>query len=131
MKQKLMYFMQGRNGMDDFARALNWISLALLIISIFTKWNILYWIGLGLLFYMYFRVFSKNIPKRYAENQKFLNLRYDIKRKYNSMKTEFLQRKIYRFYRCPMCNQKVRVPKGRGRICITCPKCRTEFVKKS
>lgn len=131
MKQKLMYFMQGRNGMDDFARALNWISLAFLIISLLTKWNILYWIGLGLLFYMYFRVFSKNIPKRYAENQKFLNLRYDIKRKYSSMKTEFSQRKIYRFYRCPMCNQKVRVPKGRGRICITCPKCRTEFVKKS
>ena len=131
MKQKLMYFMQGRNGMDDFARALNWISLAFLIISLLTKWNILYWIGFGLLFYMYFRVFSKNIPKRYAENQKFLNLRYDIKRKYSSMKTEFSQRKIYRFYRCPMCNQKVRVPKGRGRICITCPKCRTEFVKKS
>lgn len=131
MKQKFMHFMQGRNGMDDLARAINWVALALLIISLFTKWNVLYWIGFALIIYMYFRAFSKDIPKRYAENQKFRNLRYDANIKWNNMKKEFSQRKVYRFYRCPMCNQKVRVPKGRGRICITCPKCRTEFVKKS
>lgn len=131
MKQKFMHFMQGRNGMDELARAINWVAVALLILSLFTKWNVFYWIGFALIIYMYFRAFSKNIPKRYAENQKFRNLRYDAGIKWNHMKKEFSQRKIYRFYRCPMCNQKVRVPKGRGKICITCPKCRTEFVKKS
>ncbi|MBR4027723.1 MAG: hypothetical protein IKJ01_09295 [Lachnospiraceae bacterium] len=131
MKEKFIRFMQGRNGMDDLAKAINWVVLGLLVVSLFTKWSILYTIGLLLMGYMYFRVFSRNIPKRYEENQKFRNFRYDAVVKWNKKKAEFAQRKIYRFFSCPMCHQRVRVPKGRGRICITCPKCRTEFVKKS
>lgn len=131
MKEKFMRFMQGRNGMDDLGKALNTIALVLLIISIFTRWGITYTLALVVIVYMYFRIFSKNIPKRYEENQKYRNFRYDLTIKWNNKKKEWAQRKIYRFYRCPMCRQKVRVPRGRGKICITCPKCRTEFVKKS
>ena len=131
MREKFMRFMQGRNGVDDLSKALNITVLVLLVISIFTGWNVLYIVALALMGYMYFRIFSKNIPKRYAENQKYRNFRYDATIKWNNKKKEWAQRKIYRFYRCPMCRQKVRVPRGRGRICITCPKCRTEFVKKS
>ena len=131
MREKFMRFMQGRNGVDDLSKALNITVLVLLVISIFTGWNVLYIVALALMGYMYFRIFSKNIPKRYAENQKYRNFRYDATIKWNNKKKEWAQRKIYRFDRCPMCRQKVRVPRGRGRICITCPKCRTEFVKKS
>lgn len=131
MKQRFMRFMQGRNGMDDLGKALNGLTLVLLIISLLTGWDIVYIVALALLIYVYFRVFSKNIPKRYAENQKFRNMRYDMAIKRNNKKKEYEQRKIYRFYRCPICNQKVRVPRGRGKICITCPKCKAEFVKRS
>ena len=123
--------MQGRNGMDELGRALNTVVLILLIISIFSKWPVFYILALLLMGYMYFRVFSKNTPKRYAENQKYRNFRYDTKIKLNKKKMEWNQRKIYRFFRCPMCKQKVRVPKGRGKICITCPKCKAEFIKHS
>lgn len=123
--------MQGRNGIDQFSQFLNGVILVLLIIAIFTKSTVLDWIPFVLMAYMYFRIFSKNIPKRSMENQRFCNLRYDLSVKKNKMKREWEQRKIYRFYRCPMCKQKVRVPKGRGKICITCPKCREEFVRKS
>lgn len=116
--------------MDDFARFLNIVVLVLLVLGIFFR-GIFYPLALILMVYMYFRVFSKNVPKRYAENQKFCNFRYDMAIKRNNWKKQWAQRKIYRFYRCPMCRQKVRVPKGRGRICITCPKCRQEFVKRS
>ena len=51
--------------------------------------------------------------------------------KKNNMKKRWAQRSTYRFYKCPQCKQTVRVPKGRGKICITCPKCKTEFIKKS
>lgn len=131
LRVKFTRFMQGRNGMDELGQALNICVLVTLVLSIFTKWSILYYIALALMIYMYFRVFSKNTPKRYAENQKFRNFRYDATIKWNNKKKEWQQRKIYRFYRCPMCKQKVRVPKGRGKICITCPKCKAEFVKRS
>lgn len=131
MKFKFQRFMQGRNGMDELGQAINICVLVLLAISIFTRWSITYVLALALMGYMYFRVFSKNIPKRYTENQKFRNMRYDFAVKKNNKKKEWEQRKIYRFFRCPMCKQKVRVPKGRGKICITCPKCKAEFVKRS
>ena len=130
-KEKFARFMMGRNGFDQLTQFLNTLVLILFVVSLFTKWTLLYYVAIALLIYMYFRVFSKNTPKRYAENQKFCNLRYDAAIKWNNKKKEWEQRKIYRFYRCPICNQKVRVPKGRGKICITCPKCRAEFVKKS
>ena len=131
MKEKFMRFMQGRNGFDQFSMFLNKVVWVVLILSIFIRKTPIYYFGLALMIYMYFRVFSKNISKRYAENQKFCNLHYDLAIKWDKWKREWQQRKIYRFYRCPICNQKVRVPKGRGKICITCPKCKAEFIKKS
>lgn len=130
-REKYLRFMQGRNGFDQLTQFLNMVVLVIFVLSLFIKWAPLYYLGLAVLIYMYFRVFSRNIPKRYAENQKFCNMRYDAAIKWNKMKKEWEQRKIYRFYRCPMCKQKVRVPKGRGKICITCPKCREEFVRRS
>ena len=131
LNTKMQQFMVGRYGADELGRFISVSTLVCLLVSLFTKRGILYWIGLFLIFYTYFRMFSKNVSKRYQENQKFLTLRYKAVAKWSIMKKHFLERKIYRFYKCPQCKQKVRVPKGRGKICITCPKCRTEFVKKS
>ena len=131
MKEKFQRFMIGRYGADQLSRAYLITALVLCIVSMFSKTGILYWVGIALLIYAYWRMMSKNISKRYEENQKYLNARYQAAVKWNKTKTRFAERKIYRFYKCPQCSQKVRVPKGKGKICITCPKCRTEFVKKS
>ena len=131
MREKFQRFMAGRYGVDELSKFLNIVLLVLLILSIFIRSGILYLLALGILIYSYFRMFSKNISKRYEENQKFVNFRYRSVVKWNNFKKRFAQRKEYRFYHCPQCKQTVRVPRGRGKICITCPKCRTEFVKKS
>ena len=131
LKMKFTRFMQGRNGVDQLSHFLSTVSLILIVVAIFTKSIILDWIPFVIMGYMYFRIFSRNIPKRSMENQKFCNMRYDLAIKKNNWKKEREQRKIYRFFRCPMCKQKVRVPKGRGKICITCPKCRQEFIRRS
>ena len=66
--------MQGRYGADQFGRFMSGVSLVLLIISLFSKSGIWYTLALALIVYYYFRFFSRNIPKRYAENQRYLKL---------------------------------------------------------
>lgn len=131
MREKLARFMVGRNGVDDLARFESWFVLVVLILSIFTRSGLFDLIAIALIVHMYFRVFSRNVSKRYEENQKFLNFRYDWTVKWNRKKKHFEQRKMYKFYKCPMCRQEVRVPRGHGKICITCPKCREEFIRRS
>ena len=131
MSSKFQQFMVGRYGSDELERFLSIVILVCLVFSIFTKERFFYTLGLFLVGYSYFRMFSKNISKRYAENQKFLTIRYKVVSKWNLFKKHLAESKTHRFFRCPQCKQKVRVPKGRGKICITCPKCKTEFVKKS
>ena len=127
----MMQFMQGRYGADQMGQMLSAVSMVFLIISLFSRnqaWFLLALIGIV---YNYFRMFSKNISKRYAENQKYLSMTAGIRRKIASWKSQLAQRKIYLIYRCPGCKQKIRVPRGRGKIEIRCPKCNTRFVKKS
>lgn len=130
-KNKMMQFMQGRYGADQMGQMFSAVSMVFLIISLFSRnqaWFLLAVIGIV---YNYFRMFSKNISKRYAENQKYLKMTAGIRRKLASWKSQLAQRKIYHIYRCPGCKQKIRVPRGRGKIEIRCPKCNTRFVKKS
>lgn len=127
----MMQFMQGRYGADQMGQMLSAVSMVFLILSLFSRnqgWFLLAVIGIV---YNYFRMFSKNISKRYAENQKYLSMTAGIRRKIASWKSQLAQRKIYHIYRCPGCKQKIRVPRGRGKIEIRCPKCNTRFVKKS
>ena len=127
----MMQFMQGRYGADQMGQMLSAVSMVFLIISLFSRnqaWFLMAVIGIV---YNYFRMFSKNISKRYAENQKYLTMTAGIRRKLASWKSQLAQRKIYHIYRCPGCKQKIRVPRGRGKIEIRCPKCNTRFVKKS
>ena len=136
MREKFARFMMGRNGMDDLANfevKLSWVPLILMLVFnkvtiVATIFNVLFWV---LIVHTYFRIFSKNLSKRYEENQKFLNWRYNQVVKMNKLKKRSAQRKDYRFYKCPMCKQEVRVPKGHGKIEITCPKCREKFVRRS
>lgn len=123
--------MYGRYGNDQLSRVYLGITLVLLVLSLFTHWTIFYIAGIVLLIYCYYRMFSKNITKMSAQNQKYLNFRYGLAVKRQKVKTRMQQRRVYHFYKCPQCKQKVRVPKGHGKICITCPKCRAEFIRKS
>ncbi|MDD2979435.1 MAG: hypothetical protein PHN80_05630 [Hespellia sp.] len=135
MKEKLMRFMQGRYGVDSLSKFLLVIGVAAVVLSSFTGGNIagriIYIIGWVAIILTYFRMFSKNYTKRSAENQTYLNKTYKIRCWFAKQKNLISQRKVYHIYKCPNCKQKIRVPKGKGRIEISCPKCRTSFIKKS
>lgn len=131
MKEKIMRFMYGRYGIDSLGRFLIGVSGVCFIISLFFRKSPFYTLGLLLLFYVYFRMFSRNIYKRSAENQDFLQRTAKIRGWFEKQKYTFKQLKTHHIYRCPTCKQKIRIPRGKGKIEIRCPKCNTTFVKRS
>ena len=88
-------------------------------------------LGVAAIVYAYIRIFSRNIQQRYAENQKFLQMTSKFRFRFNKEKDLMKQRKTHHIYSCPGCGQKIRIPKGKGKIEIECPKCHTKFVKRS
>ncbi len=73
----------------------------------------------GVLIWYLYRALSRNLEKRILENRRFLTWKSRITDRQN------------RYYRCPNCKQTVRVPRGRGKICVKCPKCSEKFIRKS
>lgn len=134
MKEKLIRFMQGRYGMygaDSMNRFLLGGALAAMVASVFFRWDFLYAVALAALVYAYFRMFSRNYTKRYAENQAFLRHTSKIRMFWASQKSLMGQRKTHHIYQCPGCRQKIRIPRGKGKIMVKCPRCGREFKKKS
>ncbi len=131
MRDKFQRFMQGRYGADELSRFLTTLGLILIVVNLFFRNVILSYVVLAILIYCYYRMFSRNYSRRYAENQKYLTWRNRLKSGPSRWRSEMEQRKIYHIYRCPSCRQKIRVPKGKGKIIVTCPKCHTEFQRKS
>jgi ribosomal protein L37AE/L43A len=76
-------------------------------------------------------MFSKNIPARSRENAVFMKIWYRIKNLFFKEKVKFQNKKTHKFFKCPGCRKTLRVPKGKGRIYITCPKCGERFTKKT
>ncbi len=116
-------FMEGRYGLDKLNNALLWTSVIIVIVTLFLPFS---YVRLGLMIVAYlimgwalFRYFSRNTYKRYRENRRFLII------------LEQLKDRNHRYYNCPRCRQPVRVPRGKGKIAITCPKCREKFIKKT
>lgn len=130
MKEKIQRFMYGRYGMDQLNKFLMGVCLVLLVISIFVRFPLMNILVFALLILMYFRMFSRQIYKRAAENTKYMNLTGGIRRSLTGFKTK-AKDKDHNYYTCPNCKQTVRVPRGKGKIEITCPKCKTKFVKKT
>lgn len=134
MRNWLQKVMTGRYGVDEFNRCLNTAALIALVLSLLFN-NILgsvFWlIAIVALVYSYFRMFSRKTYKRRAENNAYLTARYHLTRKFSGLKQRLQQKRYYRFYKCPNCSITTRVPKGKGKIRITCPKCGESFVRKS
>lgn len=124
--QKLQRFLYGRYGTDQ-------LNLVLLVISIVLSlcgmlfFRPLYWLADLLLLYVLFRAFSKNIPARQKENQAFLKVWAPVKGWFSFQKRRFSERKTYKYFKCPSCKQRLRAPRGRGKIEVTCQKCHNVF----
>jgi DNA-directed RNA polymerase subunit RPC12/RpoP len=123
--------MQGRYGVDSLSRFLSVVLLIVIILGMFIRIPLSGTITLVIIVILYWRMFSRNIPKRYEENQKFLQIRDKLLGRFSDFGSNMSQMKDYHIYKCPRCNQKIRIPRGKGHIMVRCPKCGYEFHKKS
>ena len=120
MVDGLRRFMMGRNGMDTLNWGLWLLAIIMEVIGSIADINLLSMLSMIPLYWGLFRYFSRNLEKRQAEN---LALTQFISR--------LKGRKTHCYFRCPTCKTQVRVPKGKGKIKITCPACRNTFIKKT
>lgn len=123
--------MAGRYGVDQLTIAVMVVYIILILVAQFTGVFWLSYIALVLLVFCFFRMFSRQTAKRYQENMQFLKLWNPIKNWFRFQKNRLKDSKTHRYYKCPNCSASLRVPKGKGKICITCPKCGKEFIKKT
>ena len=131
LRYRFSKFMQGRYGVDSLSRFLSVVLLAVIILRMFIRIPLSGTITLVILVILYWRMFSRNIPKRYEENQKFLQIRDKFLGRFSDFGSNMSQMTDYPIYKCPRCNQKIRIPRGKGHIMVRCPKCGYEFHKKS
>ena len=119
----LRRFMEGRYGNDKLNSAILGGALVMVILALFIRNPlinlILHGVSYALMFWSIFRSLSRNTYKRYQENRTFLKF------------VDRVRDRDPRYFQCPKCRQTVRVPRGKGKIAITCPRCKEKFVKKS
>ncbi len=129
IKDYLQNFMRGRYGIDQMSQTLFIIALVCIVLSMFSGNVLLEFLGIGIFIYADYRALSRNISARRAENARYEQMVRDIKEKIHPSGAD----KTHRVFICPnkSCGQKIRVPKGKGKIEITCPKCGEKFVKRT
>jgi len=127
----LRNFMIGRYGPDHLNIAMIIVSLILsLIHGIFYIVPIVY-VSYAILALALFRMLSRNVTRRRAENDKFIRYWWPIKTKVSRTILRIKNQKTHKFIRCPSCRNTLRVPRGKGKLQITCPKCGERFIKKT
>lgn len=119
----LRSFMAGRYGTDRLNMVILCAGLFCSLLSVWVKavpLNLVFWaLSYGLMIWAIFRTLSRNTYRRYQENRKFLQFFTRLKDRQN------------RYFDCPKCRQLVRVPRGKGKIAITCPRCKEKFIRKT
>lgn len=131
---KIQRFMVGRYGADQLWRALMiFYLISILITNIVYRFSkIAYYsltvLSLAIIVFAIFRVFSKNIEARRKENQDWLRITGGIRQKFLFAKERSKQRKTHKFVKCKQCKKVLRLPKNKGKLNVSCPHCKNQFV---
>ena len=131
IKMSVARFMQGRYGADEFGQALLWMGIALSLIEMFTGWILLGMLSMALFIWAIYRMFSRNTSRRFAENYRFLKLWNPVKNWFQWLWLSIRYCNKNRYFLCPKCRRIACVPKGTGRVTITCKGCKHKYDRKA
>ena len=130
IRNAIQRFMYGRYGSDQLNVFLIVLYLLCYLLSAVTAFLPLYWLSLLLICVTLFRILSRNIPARRRENAKFLQAAGPVIQWFRLRRT-IHRDKDHRYFKCPNCGQQLRVPRGKGRITVTCRNCGASFQENS
>lgn len=129
--QKILFYMNGRYGYDEFSKCLIIAGLVFGIVSNFIGGIWVSAAGIGVIAFGLLRIVSKEKNNRYKELTHYLKVKQKVQHLYQKNKNRWVQRKAFKFVKCPYCKQKLRFPKGKKKLKVTCPSCKQSFIRKS
>ena len=127
LRQALASFMYGRYGVDKLYWGLFWLWVLIAVVNIFVASAVLYVVELLIMFFMYFRVFSKNIYRRRRENERFVGAISAVRDFFRLQWSRVRDIRYKRYRRCPSCKAVLRLPIKRGKHTAKCPSCGKNF----
>lgn len=131
IKNGFRNFMTGRYGSDQLSLALLIAGIVLSLLSSLSRITLFYYLGLACYIWGIFRMFSRNTVKRAEENQKFISFRQNFKSNTRQFFVRIKNMKKYRYFRCPECKARLRLPRKVGEVTVTCGKCHHQFRQKA
>ena len=131
IKDGLRSFMMGRNGSDQLSFALLILGIVLSLLTSITRIAIFYYLGLVAYIWALFRMFSRNTVKRAAENAKYLEISRSFKTNISQFFVRLKNMKKFKYFRCPECKARLRLPRKVGEVTVTCGKCHHQFRQKA
>lgn len=130
IRNAIQRFMYGRYGNDPLNLFLLGLYLLVYLVFIFVRVEPLYWLSFALLVITLFRLLSRNIERRRMENAKFMKAAGPVI-SWLHMRRDMRRDKEHVYFKCPSCGQRLRVPRGKGQITVTCRSCGASFQEKS
>ena len=131
IKDFMNRLMAGRHGADEFSMALLIVGLALSILSSITRFGLLSLVSTALFIYAIYRMFSRQHAKRSAENQKYLSIFHGSTGEIRQFFVRLKNMRKYKYFKCPQCHARLRLPRKVGEVTVTCGKCRHAFKQKA
>ncbi len=131
LKDKFRRFMVGRYGMDELNRFLSSLILVFVVFHLFSRRPLFFWLELGCLILIYVRMFSKNTGKRFHENQAYLQMHFHASERVRKLARQLKESRKFKIFKCPNCGQRLRVPRGHGKIQVHCRSCGHDFMGRS
>lgn len=130
-QRRLSEWLRGRQGPDDLAVFSVNLAIVIVLVNVFARTGWLGWVGLALVAYAMFRIQSRNLGARARENETFLRALGPVRPWVQNPRAAWAELRAYKHVRCTSCRQRVRVPRGKGRLRVTCPRCKTKFEVRS
>ena len=132
LKYGFIRFMQGRyGGTDKLNRFLIYGAIALMVVNMFLNLSLLSLLSTAMYVYAIFRMFSKNMHARYQENVKFEQIFGKTQTSVRQFIVRMKNSKQYKYFTCPKCKSRLKLPRGVGEVTVTCGKCGEKIKKKA